>query len=158
MAKYQKKRNGEGEAPLELSYWEEGFLLSGQHDFIVNWTPEETEAAWWAHRDHLLEKYSDRGYRPKIFWKLEHPAVNLEDYESELDALVDLGLASPKEVAVYHGKDMFDSDRETAEFYISRPDQQAAFNRDRWGPLVEEYKRLFPDWERLVPAWDKKKG
>lgn len=112
---------------------------------MVKWSKEQRAAAWLAHRDRFLPDYEGRGYRPDVFWEVEHPEVDLEAYEDELAALVDLGLATGEEVAVFNGQDMFEDDIETAEYYLERPDQQSAFNKDKWEPLIEQYHRIFPD-------------
>lgn len=129
----------------ELNFFQKWSFSRPEGHILGFRTEKQRRAAWEVHRGALIAEHEGKGYRPAAFWQYDRPDVDLDAYESELGALVDLGLATPKEIAVYHGKDMFDDDREQAQFYIDHPDQQGNFNKDVWQPLIEKYQRIFGD-------------
>jgi hypothetical protein len=74
-------------------------LNIGHGDFT---TPDEHDAAWWAHRERLMTGWPLFS-RPAGFWTVEaryEPNCKASNYESERDALVRLELLTPAEQAI----------------------------------------------------------
>ena len=144
MAKYPKK-NGSVEAPPKIDWFQKWNLIRPDFNPESFKSEAEREAAWRAHREEVMAEHRTEGKRPEAYWRYDMAHIDLNQYEDQFDALIALGLATDKEIAIYEGRDMPDDEKEEAEFFLSNEGHRRAFPEYTWKPNVEKYKRIFGD-------------
>ena len=94
MARVRRRGHGRKCELAEPEFWE---LLLGPGSVSAFTTESDRRAAWFAHRDALLDAVNP-GTRPQGWWDYESPGPRLRD-EPEADALFRLACLSPEEEA-----------------------------------------------------------
>jgi hypothetical protein len=90
MARRPKKKNGWADAPPELNWFQKWRLIMLDRGVDEFKNEAERRAAWEVHREAIIEELGKNGCRPDAFWRYDRPDVDLDKYENELAALVDL--------------------------------------------------------------------